>query len=64
MMKILTGTGHPELAELIAATAGVDLCATDITRFPDGEIFVKIVIMFGAMISLLCSPWRWIQIIC
>ena len=43
MMKILTGTGHPELAELIAASAGVDLCATDITRFPDGEIFVKIV---------------------
>lgn len=43
MMKILTGTGHPELAELIAATAGVELCATDITRFPDGEIFVKIV---------------------
>ena len=43
MMKILTGTGHPELAELIAAAAGVDLCATDITRFPDGEIFVKIV---------------------
>ena len=43
MMKILTGTGHPELAELIAASAGVDLCATDITCFPDGEIFVKIV---------------------
>ncbi len=43
MMKILTGTGHPELAELIAAAAGVELCATDITRFPDGEIFVKIV---------------------
>lgn len=43
MMKILTGTGHPELAELIAASVGVELCATNITCFPDGEIFVKIV---------------------
>ena len=42
MMKILTGTGHPELAELIAAAAGVELCATDITRYQDGEILVKI----------------------
>ena len=43
MMKILTGTSHPELAELIAQSAGVELCATDITQFPDGEIFVNIV---------------------
>ena len=42
-MKILTGTSHPELAELIAQSAGVELCATDITQFPDGEIFVNIV---------------------
>ena len=38
MMKILTGTSYPELAELIAQSAGVELCATDITQFPDGEI--------------------------
>ena len=42
-MKILTGTGNPKLAELIAASVGVSLCETNITRFPDGEIFVKIV---------------------
>jgi len=29
------------LAERIALVAGVDLCHVDITRFPDGEIFVK-----------------------
>jgi len=29
------------LAERIALAAGVDLCHVDITRFPDGEIFVK-----------------------
>ncbi len=31
------------MAKRIAAAAGVELCAVDITRFPDGEIFVKIV---------------------
>jgi len=31
------------LAVQIAAAAGVELCDVDITRFPDGEIFVKIV---------------------
>lgn len=31
------------MAERIAAAAGVELCDVDITRFPDGEIFVKIV---------------------
>ena len=41
-MKILSGTGHRELAERIARSAGVDLCDIDITRFPDGEIFVKV----------------------
>lgn len=30
------------MAERIAAAAGVELCDVDITRFPDGEIFVKI----------------------
>ena len=42
MMKILTGTCHPELAELIAKSANVQLWQTEITRFPDNEIFVKI----------------------
>ena len=31
------------MAERIAAAAGVELCEIDITRFPDGELFVKIV---------------------
>ena len=30
------------MAERIALAAGVELCAVDITRFPDGEIFVKL----------------------
>ncbi|MBT8041919.1 MAG: ribose-phosphate pyrophosphokinase [Pontiella sp.] len=42
-MKILSGTGHRALAERIAAAAEVELCEIDITRFPDKEIFVKIV---------------------
>ncbi|HSR88563.1 MAG TPA: ribose-phosphate pyrophosphokinase [Pontiella sp.] len=42
-MKIISGTGHRALAERIAAAAGAELCAVDIKRFPDGEIFVKIV---------------------
>jgi ribose-phosphate pyrophosphokinase len=41
-MKILSGTGHRELAEHIAQAMGVELCDADITRFPDGEIFVKL----------------------
>ncbi|MCF7863302.1 MAG: ribose-phosphate pyrophosphokinase [Kiritimatiellales bacterium] len=41
-MKIISGTGHRDLAERIAASAGVELCDVDITRFPDGEIFVKL----------------------
>ncbi len=30
------------MAERIALSAGVELCDVDITRFPDGEIFVKV----------------------
>lgn len=41
-MKILAGTAHRDLAERIAAKAGEKLCAVEISRFPDGEIFVKI----------------------
>ncbi len=42
-MKIISGTGHRKLASRIAAAAEAELCDVDITRFPDGEIFVKIV---------------------
>lgn len=41
-MKILSGTAHRELAERIAEKAGEPLCDVQISRFPDGEIFVKI----------------------
>lgn len=41
-MKIVSGTGHQKLAKRIAVSAGADLCDVDITRFPDGEIFVKL----------------------
>jgi len=41
-VKILTGTAHRDLAERIAAKAGEKLCDVQISRFPDGEIFVKI----------------------
>ncbi len=41
-MKILSGTGHRDLAERIADSAGVALCEVAVTRFPDGEIFVKL----------------------
>lgn len=41
-MKILAGTAHPELAARIAKAAGAELCGREISRFPDGEIFVKI----------------------
>jgi ribose-phosphate pyrophosphokinase len=42
-VKILSGTAHRGLAEQIAAKAGEALCDVRISRFPDGEIFVKIV---------------------
>ena len=41
-MKILAGTAHTDLAERIAKAAGTPLCAAEIRKFPDGEIFVKI----------------------
>jgi ribose-phosphate pyrophosphokinase len=42
-LKILTGTAHRDLAERIAAKTGEKLCDVQISRFPDGEVFVKIV---------------------
>jgi ribose-phosphate pyrophosphokinase len=41
-VKILTGTAHRDLAERIAVKVGEKLCDVQISRFPDGEIFVKI----------------------
>ncbi len=42
-LKIFTGTAHRELAERIAEYIGQPLGEVLISRFPDGEIFVKIV---------------------
>lgn len=41
-LKILTGNAHPDLARRIAEYIGQPLGGVDISRFPDGEIFVKI----------------------
>ena len=40
--KLLSGTANRGLAEQIADFLGVDLCKTTLTRFADGEIFVRI----------------------
>ena len=42
-MVIFTGTSHPDLADSITKFVGQPLGSVDIRRFPDGEIFVKIV---------------------
>lgn len=41
-MRIFSGTSNPELAQRIAAFLKTSLGEVQITRFPDGEIFVKI----------------------
>lgn len=41
-LKIFSGSSNPELAKSMADYLQVDLCDVDITRFPEGEIFVKI----------------------
>lgn len=40
--KLLAGTGNRPLAEEIARQLAVDLCKLTISRFADGEIFVRI----------------------
>ena len=40
--RVLTGTGNRGLAEEIASQLGVDLCKATISRFADGEVFVRI----------------------
>ena len=42
-MKILAGNAHPDLAKRIADYIGEPLGGVHISRFPDGEIFVKII---------------------
>lgn len=42
-MKLLSGNAHPALAKAIAEYIGEPLAGVSISRFPDGEIFVKIV---------------------
>jgi ribose-phosphate pyrophosphokinase len=41
-LKLLVGSGNPALSREIAASLGVDQAKTTISRFADGEIFVRI----------------------
>ncbi len=41
-LKILCGSANPRLGEEIARNVGVDLASATVTRFADGEIFVRI----------------------
>jgi ribose-phosphate pyrophosphokinase len=41
-LKLLVGSGNPALSQEIAASLGVDQARTTISRFADGEIFVRI----------------------
>jgi len=40
--KLLVGSGNPALSQEIAGALGVEPCKTTISRFADGEIFVRI----------------------
>lgn len=41
-LKLLVGSGNPALSKEIASSLGVDQAKATITRFADGEIFVRI----------------------
>ncbi|MCC5843901.1 MAG: ribose-phosphate pyrophosphokinase [Verrucomicrobia bacterium] len=41
-MKLISGTAHPALANQISEYLGQSLTKIEVKRFPDGEIFVKI----------------------
>ena len=41
-MRLLTGTANRALADEIARVLGCDLCKSTVSRFADGEIFVRI----------------------
>jgi ribose-phosphate pyrophosphokinase len=59
-LKILSGNAHPELARRIAEYIGEPLGAVRISRFPDGEVFVKIIDNIRGqdvyMIQPTCNP--------
>ena len=40
--RVITGTANPALAEQIANALGAELCKTTVTRFADGEVFVRL----------------------
>ncbi|MGQ0539114.1 MAG: ribose-phosphate diphosphokinase [Gemmatimonadaceae bacterium] len=40
--KLIAGTANPDLAREIAQSLGVELCRVTLSRFADGEIFVRI----------------------
>lgn len=40
--RVLTGTANRPLAEEIAKSLGTELCRTNVTRFADGEVFVRL----------------------
>ncbi len=42
-LKLLAGNAHPELARKIADYIGIPMGSVTISRFPDGETFVKII---------------------
>ena len=41
-LKILSGTAHPRLAEAICSHLGVELGDAQVSKFPDGELDIKI----------------------
>ena len=59
-MKIFTGGANPELAERIVGYLKTDLGNIELTRFPDGETFVKIEENIRGMdvfaVQSICSP--------
>lgn len=59
-MIIFSGTAHPELAKRIAQFVDQPLGAVDISRFPDGEIMVKIIDNIRGqdiyIVQSICSP--------
>ncbi|MEY4607840.1 MAG: hypothetical protein RL625_57 [Gemmatimonadota bacterium] len=40
--RVLTGTANRPLADEIAKSLGTELCRTNVTRFADGEVFVRL----------------------
>ena len=59
-MIIFSGTAHPDLSTRIAAYVGQPLGSVDISRFPDGEVMVKIIDNIRGqdvfIVQPICSP--------